>query len=290
MFFFKQCMIGDTKLPNSPAMAGDAACTTATQDGNVDSNSTLECCHATVVAPMIPNVYLVITNISKRNNIRALLQTAAAFECTQVFVVGQKNFNFDAPEPIAVPALGNATTNEENHEDNAAAEEAAATKAQSSSYDLPKSLHASVAEGRWPIRRFDDWSDCVAYLTEHGIRLVGVEIDEDAQSMTQILEAATNAATSAPESSQSCCRGLAWCLGNEGTGLHAKQRQSCRAYCRIPQYGGGTASLNVYVAASIVLYQCHLFRRRQALLRSTPQQLAPENDAPRVVGEQRLLG
>jgi tRNA G18 (ribose-2'-O)-methylase SpoU len=167
----------------------------------------------------------------------------------------------------------------EHHADDDAHVVVQATKSSSSSsYDLPKSLHACVADGRWPIRRFDDWNDCVAYLTEQDIWLVGVEIDENAQSIAQILEAAATAtAAAASQDANQSCRGLAWCLGNEGTGLHAKQRQSCRTYCRIPQYGGGTASLNVYVAASIVLYQCHLFRR-QAMLQRCAQQVAPGND------------
>jgi tRNA G18 (ribose-2'-O)-methylase SpoU len=267
----------------------------ASSDMHVDSCRTVECCTAAAVAPptpsppplIVPNVYLVITNISKRNNIRALLQTAAAFECTQVFVVGQKNFNFEAPTIAPLHATNATASTVENHEeDDTVAGQAIKS---SSSYDLPKSLHVSVADGRWPIRRFDNWNDCVAYLTEHDIWLVGVEIDEDAQSISQILQAAAATATASAvqNNSQTSCGGLAWCLGNEGTGLHAKQRQSCRAYCRIPQYGGGTASLNVYVAASIVLYQCHLFRRQAMLHHGT---LSQRSDASLIVGEQRSLG
>jgi tRNA G18 (ribose-2'-O)-methylase SpoU len=271
--------------------AAQLAMADASPDVHGDSCRTVECCTAAAVAPptpppplIVPNVYLVITNISKRNNIRALLQTAAAFECTQVFVVGQKNFNFEAPT-IAPLLATNATTNVENHEE----EDTVAVQAtmSSSTYDLPKSLHASVADGRWPIRRFDDWNDCVAYLTDQSIWLVGVEIDEDAQSIPQILQAAATATSAVQNNSQTSCGGLAWCLGNEGTGLHAKQRQSCRAYCRIPQYGGGTASLNVYVAASIVLYQCHLFRRQAMLHHGT---LSQRSDTSLIVGEQRSLG
>ncbi|KAH0902766.1 hypothetical protein HID58_042269 [Brassica napus] len=46
----------------------------------------------------------------------------------------------------------------------------------------------------------------------------------------------------------------AFLLGNEGSGLSAKEYEICDFFVYIPQYGCGTASLNVTVAASIVLH------------------------------------
>ena len=46
----------------------------------------------------------------------------------------------------------------------------------------------------------------------------------------------------------------AFMLGNEGQGLNEKQLAACDSFLYIPQYGPGTASLNVAVAASIVLH------------------------------------
>lgn len=40
----------------------------------------------------------------------------------------------------------------------------------------------------------------------------------------------------------------------QGMGLSAKECEICDFFVYIPQYGGGTASLNVTVAASIVLH------------------------------------
>lgn len=40
----------------------------------------------------------------------------------------------------------------------------------------------------------------------------------------------------------------------QGTGLSAKECEMCDFFVYIPQYGCGTASLNVTVAASIVLH------------------------------------
>ncbi|KAL0323529.1 UNVERIFIED_CONTAM: putative tRNA/rRNA methyltransferase YsgA [Sesamum angustifolium] len=49
-------------------------------------------------------------------------------------------------------------------------------------------------------------------------------------------------------------KSTAFLLGNEGTGLSAKECEICDFFVYIPQYGGGTASLNVTVAASIILH------------------------------------
>ena len=43
-------------------------------------------------------------------------------------------------------------------------------------------------------------------------------------------------------------------LGNEGQGLTPRQMALCDAFVYIPQHGAGTASLNVAIAASIVLH------------------------------------
>jgi tRNA G18 (ribose-2'-O)-methylase SpoU len=153
-------------------------------------------------------MYLVVSNISKRNNIRSLLQTAAAFGCVEVFVVGQRTFDFDVD--------GN---------------------------DVPKSLVQHIVREDMPIARFEKWNDCVEYLKERNIALVGVEIHEDAQNIDEFWM---------PNKS------VAFLMGNEGQGIHEKHMASCDAFCKISQYGGGTASLNVNVAASIVLHRYHL--------------------------------
>ncbi|CAN1300712.1 23S rRNA (guanosine-2'-O-)-methyltransferase RlmB [Linum perenne] len=49
-------------------------------------------------------------------------------------------------------------------------------------------------------------------------------------------------------------KSTAFLLGNEGTGLSAKECEICDFFVYIPQYGCGTVSLNVTVAASIVLH------------------------------------
>lgn len=161
-----------------------------------------------------PKMHLVISNISKRPNVRALLETAAAFECSSVLVVGQKGFDF-SPE----------------------------------GHDLPSALKDIIRSGDLSIQRFPSWEDCTMFLKEHGIRLVGVEIHKEARSIEAFLDG----------------KDTAFLMGNEGTGLNAKQMNSCDAFVRISQHGGGTASLNVYVAASIVLHRFHQWQRTQRL-------------------------
>jgi tRNA G18 (ribose-2'-O)-methylase SpoU len=91
-------------------------------------------------------MHLVLTNISKRPNIRALLLTAAAFDCQSVLVVGQRQFDFEGA-------------------------------------DLPRQLKGegvAVAKNNFPILRFPKWQDLVDHLHEQSIRLVGVEIHPQA--------------------------------------------------------------------------------------------------------------
>ena len=111
--------------------------------------------------------------------------------------------------------------------------------------DIPRQLRDAVRDGTFPIRRFVLWNDCVTYLRENSIKLVGVEIHEKAKSIEEFFGT----------------ENIAFLMGNEGDGLNEKHLRSCDELVRIPQYGGGTASLNVYVAASIVLSRFHIYQR-----------------------------
>lgn len=160
-----------------------------------------------------PRMYLVVSNISKRPNIRSLLRTAAAFGCSGVFVVGQRQFDMS---PDGTDLLGQ--------------------------------IKNCIRQGKMVIRRFEKWHECVRYLREHNIQLVGVEIHEDAQNINDFV-------------AQDRTTAVAFLLGNEGHGLNAKQMDSCEAFVVISQYGGGTASLNVNVAASIVLHRFYEYQQ-----------------------------
>lgn len=51
----------------------------------------------------------------------------------------------------------------------------------------------------------------------------------------------------------------AFIMGNEGDGLSEQQKGICDSFVYIRQYGAGTASLNVTVAASIVMHHFGLW-------------------------------
>lgn len=74
--------------------------------------------------------------------------------------------------------------------------------------------------------------------SEHGACLCGVEIVDGAM----------------PIHHRPFVGPTAFLLGNEGDGLTDKEKNLCDHFVYIPQYGPGTASLNVAVAASIVLH------------------------------------
>lgn len=87
-------------------------------------------------------------------------------------------------------------------------------------------------------RHFFTLSDARSHLKEKGCDIIGVEITDGAK----------------PVHSHPFTRSTAFLLGNEGTGLSDKEMAICDSFIYIAQYGCGTASLNVTVAASIVLH------------------------------------
>lgn len=111
---------------------------------------------------------------------------------------------------------------------------------------LPSALKSVVQS--ISLQRFERWEQLVSYMEQQEIRLIGIEIHPDALSLDEFV------ATSLPTKT-------ALLPGNEGTGLLAKHMRDCKGFVRIPQYGTGTASLNIYVATSIVLHRCTTHRK-----------------------------
>ncbi|KAL0548311.1 hypothetical protein IC582_012759 [Cucumis melo] len=96
--------------------------------------------------------------------------------------------------------------------------------------------HGSTSHIRF--RHFHSLLDAQTFLKEKDCDICGVEITDNAVAVNQ----------------HPFKRSTAFLLGNEGTGLSAKECAICDFFIYIPQYGVGTASLNVTVAASIVLH------------------------------------
>lgn len=166
------------------------------------------------------NLYLVICNIQKFHNVRALLLTATAFGCKEVLLVGQNN-------NVKREGL------------------------------FPTQFEQAKHEGLINLQHFSKWNECLAYLKEKRIFLIGVEIDESSvvldENYFQKLEASFQ---------EEKHNDIAIFMGNEGQGIHPTHLKECQALVRIPQYGAGTASLNVNVAANIVLYRFHQWMRQ----------------------------
>lgn len=110
--------------------------------------------------------------------------------------------------------------------------------------DVPIMIRQHIFSGKMPLLRFQKWDDFIDHLNKEGIMLIGVEIQESSVNIDAL-----------PVSAESK---VAFLMGNEGQGIHPKHMASCKKFVKIPQYGSGTASLNVNVAASIVLHRCHL--------------------------------
>src|SRR5210317_1006985 len=92
-----------------------------------------------------PEAYLIITNISKRQNVRNLIQIGAAFGVRTIFVVGQKNFNFDVQ------------TNHHDEQDHHDANESSNSNNNNnkSTSDIPTAIIDAVKRGKINIIRFD---------------------------------------------------------------------------------------------------------------------------------------
>ncbi len=210
---------------------------------------------------------MIITNISKRQNVRNLIQIGAAFGVRTIFVVGQKNFNFDVQ------------TNHDDEQDHHDANESSNSNNKSTTSDIPMAILDAVKRGKINIIRFDKLEQCVEHIkslpcceeataaeaareekthatvlenkdnasekrsnssSESTIQILGVEIDPSSINLEQ--EDVFTAST-------------AFMMGNEGQGMTTKQMSVCDGFVRISQYGGGTASLNVSVAAGLVLHR-----------------------------------
>jgi tRNA G18 (ribose-2'-O)-methylase SpoU len=119
---------------------------------------------------------------------------------------------------------------------------------------LPSGFTQQVDVGKIQMLRFPKWNDCVQYLKAQSITLVGIEIDESAVVLDQDYFGSNQ--------QQPLTSDTALFPGNEGQGIHPKHMVDCQQFVRIPQYGVGTASFNVNVATSMVLYRYQQERRR----------------------------
>lgn len=196
-------------------------------------------------APQL-EVHLVIAGIAKRQNVVTLLQTAVAFGVKTALVVGQeKNLS-----PPSLPTFLQQLL-------------AMAPNASVEGCGVDDGVGQSRQSPYLNLVRFRKWHNVVEYLREREIPLVGVEIHPSAITVSELLANHLQDGGGDGDDAQvdgSRRRALALVMGNEGDGLSQAQMDACQYFVRIPQYGSGTASLNVAVAASIVLHQLHTYQ------------------------------
>jgi len=179
-----------------------------------------------VKTPSFPRVNLVVCNIQKIANVKAMLLASVAFGCTEVLVVGmEKNLKRrDAFPPPFCKAL---------------------------------------EQDRIALRRFAKWKECVAYMQERGMVLVGVEIDETSQLLNDDYFARNFPHDNDNDNTNNNTNyNIGILMGNEGQGIQPAHLKNCHGLIRIPQHGAGTASMNVNVATNIVLYRFQKWKRQ----------------------------
>ena len=172
-----------------------------------------------------PRLYLVICNIQCLANVKSLMNTAVAFGCVQVWIVGQSR-NLQRSQWI--------------------------------SKQFQEALNQNVIE----LLLFPKWNDCLDHIQSQSvpISLVGVEIDVN----SQVLDNMDRTPPFVAEEND-----IAILMGNEGQGIHPRHLEACQGrLIRIPQYGVGTASFNVNVACSIVMYHIHQWKYRRELIQN----------------------
>lgn len=168
--------------------------------GNLETGS-----NALIESKGLPRFYLLLHNVSKKQNVGMLLRSACAFGVREVLVAGSsKNVQF---------------------------------------------FGAQGTTKHVPIAYFDSLDAAVTYAREKHCRICGVEIKPEAMAVT-----------GSPSPFEHKIPGtsgmnVAFVLGNEGVGMSEKQCSICDFFVFIPQYGDGTASLNVAVSAGIIFQQ-----------------------------------
>ncbi|RWR76621.1 putative TrmH family tRNA/rRNA methyltransferase [Cinnamomum micranthum f. kanehirae] len=166
--------------------------------------------------------FVVVHNVAKRHNVGTLARSATAFGVSELVLVGRRDFN-------AFGSHGSTSHLRFRHfhslsEARLYLKNARTSETLTLSYFFEEDVdECNVVGGDFQERDCD---------------ICGVEITDGAVAVNH----------------HPFRKSTAFLLGNEGTGLSAKELEICDFFVYIPQYGCGTASLNVTVAASIVLH------------------------------------
>lgn len=117
--------------------------------------------------------------------------------------------------------------------------------------DIPKPIRHLIQKGLLRIIQFEKLQEAIDHIHSLGIHVLGVEIDASAIDV---------------EDTEQCFdigKEICFMMGNEGTGMNEKQMTLCDGFVKISQYGGGTASLNVSIAAAIVFQRYYAWSQQK---------------------------
>lgn len=183
--------------------------------------------------PGFPECRVLIYNVAKKQNVGTIVRTAVAFAATQIIVVGNvsgetRHRRRESTVSLCCCALAHIGC-------------VSLLVLPSLCPPLQRKLstlgnQATNKYISW--KHFEKWGDCLKWVKQSGFKLVGVEIGSRAVNIEK-----------RPFSDKTI-----FVLGNEGQGLSQETMDACDELVYIPQYGRGTASLNVATATSIVLH------------------------------------
>src|SRR3990167_5424301 len=154
-----------------------------------------------------PKCYLLLHNIAKPKNIGTIVRSACAFGLEKVFLVSKD------PEK---------------------------KKGSKIMKGFGIKHGAQGTEDRIDYEFFFSVKEAKEYFTERKVKIVGVEIGNNARSLYD------------PKAFEG---DTVLILGNEGDGMLPSLKEICDYFVYIPQYTNKTASLNVAIAGSIVFSQ-----------------------------------
>jgi len=181
-----------------------------------------------------PKVSVLLKHVTKKNNIGQLVRSCVALGACELAYVSRNTARISnalGSDAKLAPSSNLVKEAEDLADD---AQERHATRRP----DKPNLFGSHGSASHLPLRHFNNLSAAKQYYQQHKVQIVGVEIHPTALPVHAF-----------PWKPQTVLL-----MGNEGEGLTQQELDMCDALVYIPQYGNGTASLNVVVAASIVLH------------------------------------
>jgi hypothetical protein len=197
--------------------------------------------------------YLIIANISKKNNIKELLFSSMVYKFIPI-IVRARNIDIDAIIYDIVKKIKINCCNLENINQESIELEVEEKAEIIIDYKIDDEIVIHVDLNykddykdeinniKNNILFFDNLTEVNTFLNDKNVPIIGIEIMKESYDICNY-----NYSSS-----------IAVMPGNEGSGLNTAQKNVCSDFIYIPQYGCGTASLNVNTATCVILHRYYL--------------------------------